>query len=62
MKKPEREPRERIITVSNFTEGLGLTEADTKVFDSIDSKEQQTTARSGITWVIACSEEILKGK
>jgi len=33
------------MTVSKLTDGLGLTEADIKVFDNIDSKEQQATAR-----------------
>jgi hypothetical protein len=45
-KKPRNlnlEPQERIMTVSNVTDRLGLTEADTKVFADVDWKEQQAT-------------------
>jgi hypothetical protein len=49
------------VTISKLTEGLGCTEAGIKVFEDIDSKEQQATAtRRRIMRMLACCEEIMK--
>ena len=36
--EPEPAPEERIMTVSEFTEGFGFIEAGFKVFEGIDSR------------------------
>jgi hypothetical protein len=47
--EPEPETKERTMTISKRTEGLGLTEAGIKTFEDIDSKEQPAaTIRQGI--------------
>ena len=43
--EPDPEAKERILTVSKQTDDLGLTEVDITMFDNIESKEQQATAR-----------------
>jgi hypothetical protein len=49
------------VKVSKLTEGLGCTEAGTKLFEDIDSKEQQAAAtRRRIMRMLACCEKIMK--
>jgi predicted transcriptional regulator len=41
VEKSKLEPRERIMTVSNVTDGLGLTEADIKVLITLIEKSSK---------------------
>jgi hypothetical protein len=43
--KLEPESKERTMTISKLTMGIGFSEASIKVFDDLDSKEQQATTR-----------------
>jgi hypothetical protein len=46
------------MTISKFTEGLGLTEAATKLLDENESNKQRAeTIRQGIMRVLACYDE-----
>jgi hypothetical protein len=59
----EHEPKERAMTVSESTEGLGITEAGIKVFEYTYSKElRAATTRQASMGMLACYEEILKKK
>jgi hypothetical protein len=54
LRKLESKPKERTWTVLKFTEGLGLTEVGTKVFEGTDWHEQRAaTAALGIVRVLA---------
>jgi hypothetical protein len=56
-------PKERTVTVSKLTAGLGLTEAGIRVFEESDWNGQRAAATGQrIMWMLACSEEILKEK
>jgi hypothetical protein len=56
------EPEERTMTVSKFTEGLGLNDTGFRVFEDTDSKEQPAArTRQGIMRLLTCCE-ILKEK
>jgi hypothetical protein len=46
--KPGPELKERVMIVSKFTKGLGLTDADIKAFFYPHSKKQQTATKQGI--------------
>jgi hypothetical protein len=50
------------VTVSNVTEGSGLTEAGINVFQSTDSNKQRATPKRRIMRMLVCYEEILGDK
>jgi hypothetical protein len=57
------EPKERTMTVSKLSEGVGLTEAAFRLFDDIDSNGQRTAkTRLGMIMTLAGYEEILQKK
>jgi hypothetical protein len=59
----ETEPKKKDMTVLNLTEGLGLTEAEIKVPEGIESNEKGAAkSRQGFMGILACYEEILKEK
>jgi hypothetical protein len=61
--KPEFELKERTVTGLKLTEGLGVTETGTKLFEDVDWNEQRgAAAGEGIMGMLACYEEILKEK
>jgi hypothetical protein len=61
--KPEFEHKERPVTGLKLTEGLGVTETGTKLFEDVDWNEQRgATAGEGIMGMLACYKEILKEK
>jgi hypothetical protein len=58
----EPEPRHKgtAMRVSKLTEGLRLIDAGVKVFENINSKEQQAATRQGTVGMLACYGEIMK--
>lgn len=59
--EPESEPKERAMTVSGLTEGLGLAEAGIQMFEDVDWNEKEVaTAGQGIVCMLACYEDVLQ--
>jgi hypothetical protein len=53
------EPKDRIRTVSKFSEGLGFTEAGIKVFEDREQRAA-AAARQGTMTMLVCYEKVLK--
>jgi hypothetical protein len=61
--EPDPEPKERTVTVSKLSEGLGLIEGGVEVSEDIGWNEQGAAATGqGIVRMLACCEQILKKK
>jgi hypothetical protein len=61
--EPDPEPKERTVTVSKLSEGLGLIEGGVEVSEDIDWNEQGAAATGqGLVRMLACCEQILKEK
>jgi hypothetical protein len=58
--EPEPRHKERAVRVSKLTEGMRVVDASVKVFENINSKEQQAATRQGTVEMHASYEEIVK--